>query len=101
MEPMDEFIREVADFIHHMINTRPDGPGQVEVEAKIGILKDKMSGKRIQMPILVESSKLLLNFSLAPFEVYRGRSPHSLITKRFGFSLRIQHDPSEDPHAYL
>ncbi|KZT09295.1 mRNA capping enzyme [Laetiporus sulphureus 93-53] len=55
VEPMDEFIREVADFVHHMISTRPEGPGQVEVEAKIGVLRDKMSGQRIQLPVLVET----------------------------------------------
>ncbi len=84
---MDEFIREVADFVHHMISNRPDGSGQVEVEAKIGVLKDKMSGKRIQLPILVESSKPLLLFHVALFQVYRARSPQSLNTQYPGFSL--------------
>ncbi|KAI0338881.1 mRNA capping enzyme [Trametopsis cervina] len=55
VEPLDEFIREVADFIHHMITTRPEGDGHVEVEAKVGVLRDKVSGQRLQFPVLVET----------------------------------------------
>ncbi|KAI0322029.1 mRNA triphosphatase CET1 [Amylostereum chailletii] len=56
VEPLDEFIREVADFIHHTIMTRPpDLAGNVEVEAKIGILKEKTSGGRIILPVLSET----------------------------------------------
>ena len=56
---MDEFIREVADFIYHMIGIRPrDIPGAVvEVEAKIGILRDRLSGNRLNLPVLTETSK--------------------------------------------
>lgn len=58
IEPIDEFIREVADFIHHMISKRPaDAGGLVEVEAKIGVLKDRGSGARLQLPILTETSE--------------------------------------------
>lgn len=55
VEPLDEFIKEIADFIHHMIMTRPNMPGQVEVEAKIGVLRD-LSGSRLSLPVLVETS---------------------------------------------
>lgn len=56
---MDEFIREVADFIHHMIGMGPrDLPGaMVEVEAKIGILRDRLSGNRLNLPVLTETSE--------------------------------------------
>jgi polynucleotide 5'-triphosphatase len=58
VEPLDEFIREVADFVHHTIMTRPEHlGGTVEVEAKIGVLKDKQSGMRLQLPVLVETSE--------------------------------------------
>jgi len=55
---VDEFIREVADFIYHMIGIRPrDIPGaMVEVEAKIGILRDRLSGNRLNLPVLTETS---------------------------------------------
>ena len=56
VEPLDEFIREVADFVHHMIVTRTERVGSVEVEAKIGVLRDKVSGQRLQFPVLVETS---------------------------------------------
>ena len=56
VEPMDEFIREVADFVHHMILNRPDRGGVVEVEAKVGVLRDKASGQRLVFPVLVETS---------------------------------------------
>lgn len=57
VEPFDEFILEIADFIHHMIKTRPDGPGRIEVEAKVGVLRDKATGQRLTLPVLVETSK--------------------------------------------
>ncbi|KAF8236403.1 mRNA capping enzyme [Tricholoma matsutake] len=56
VEPLDEFIKEIADFIHHMIQTRPDFPGgSIEVEAKVGVLRDKATGQRIRPPVLVET----------------------------------------------
>jgi polynucleotide 5'-triphosphatase len=61
VEPLDEFIREVADFIHHLITTRPaDLKGDIEVEAKIGVLKDRGTGNRLQLPILVETSMIFV-----------------------------------------
>lgn len=56
VEPLDEFIKEIADFIHHMITSRPDLPGLVEVEAKIGLLRERGGGGRVLLPILVETS---------------------------------------------
>ncbi|RXW25371.1 hypothetical protein EST38_g524 [Candolleomyces aberdarensis] len=57
VEPLDEFIKEVADFVHHMITTRPEHlGGVVEVEAKLGLLKDTRTGQRLGLPVLVESN---------------------------------------------
>jgi polynucleotide 5'-triphosphatase len=57
VEPLDEFIKEIADFVHHMIVTRPDHPnGKVEVEAKVGVMRDRSSGQRLGLPVLVETS---------------------------------------------
>ncbi|KAK0487618.1 mRNA capping enzyme [Armillaria novae-zelandiae] len=55
VEPLDEFIKEIADFIHHMIVTRPSIPGNVEVEAKVGVLRDNDRGARLMLPVLVET----------------------------------------------
>lgn len=57
VEPLDEFIREIADFVHHMIMTRPTNApnARVEVEAKIGILKYRNSNNRFALPVLVET----------------------------------------------
>jgi polynucleotide 5'-triphosphatase len=57
VEPLDEFILDVADFVHHMINTRPEGGGQVEVEAKIGVLRHRINGQRITLPVRTETSR--------------------------------------------
>ncbi|KAJ4482298.1 CYTH-like domain-containing protein [Lentinula aciculospora] len=54
VEPLDEFIKEIADFIHHMIMSRPDIPGNVEVEAKIGLIRER-GGGRLLLPVLVET----------------------------------------------
>jgi hypothetical protein len=52
-EPLDEFIREVADWIYSHANGEPN----IEVEAKFGTQIDEGSGTRLRLPILVESSK--------------------------------------------
>lgn len=52
-EPLDEFIREVADWIHCHAN----GQHNVEVEAKFGTQINDETGARLRLPILVESSK--------------------------------------------
>ncbi|KAG6902528.1 hypothetical protein C0995_015346 [Termitomyces sp. Mi166 len=62
VEPLDEFIKEIADFVHHMIVNRPDVAGTVEVEAKIGVLRDKANGQRIGLPVLVESNSIDCRF---------------------------------------
>lgn len=57
VEPLDEFIREIADFVHHLITTRPpDLQGEIEVEAKMGVIKDRGTGSKLQLPVLVETS---------------------------------------------
>ncbi|KAK7056999.1 mRNA-capping enzyme subunit beta [Paramarasmius palmivorus] len=59
VEPLDEFIKEIADFIHHMITVKAaDAPpgAAIEVEAKIGLLKEKeRGGQRLHLPLLVET----------------------------------------------
>ncbi|KAI0712672.1 mRNA triphosphatase CET1 [Earliella scabrosa] len=56
VEPLDEFIREIADFIHYHIYNRPqDAAGAVEVEAKIGVLRERGGDQRLQLPVLVET----------------------------------------------
>ncbi|KAJ7134469.1 CYTH-like domain-containing protein [Mycena epipterygia] len=56
VEPLDEFIKEIADFVHYTIlNRPPDLQGKVEVEAKVGMLRDRASGQRLMLPVLVET----------------------------------------------
>jgi len=51
-EPLDEFVREIADWIYHHANGQPN----IEVEAKFGIQLNEQNGTRLRLPILVESS---------------------------------------------
>ena len=68
LEPLDEFIKEIADFVHHMIMTRPDHlHAKIEVEAKIGILRDRMTGQRLALPVLVETSICCFPIRLTAF----------------------------------
>jgi len=54
---LDEFILEVANFVHHTIITRPSHlSGNIEVEVKIGLLKDRSGSDRISLPTLSETS---------------------------------------------
>ena|SRR5260221_9468857 len=60
VEPLDEFVKEVADFVHHMVISRSQeiSNAKVEVEAKIGVLRER-SGQRLALPVLVETSTSL------------------------------------------
>ena len=58
VEPVDEFIREIADFVHRLVANRTE---HVEVEAKIGVLRDD-SGQRLRLPIGVETSTYLMEY---------------------------------------
>ena len=58
VEPLDEFIKEIADWIHELIMTRPNLDGTIEVEAKLGLLKNKQDDKRVNFPVRVETSEL-------------------------------------------
>lgn len=57
-EPLDEFIREIADFVHQMVksNYREGTNVRVEVEAKIGVLRERASSQRLALPVLAETS---------------------------------------------
>ena len=57
VEPTDEFILEIADWIHSLIKARPAGlDGQIDVEAKLGVLKYKDANTRLKHPVRVETS---------------------------------------------
>ena len=68
VEPVDEFVIEIADWIHNLVRNRPRGgpPGVIEVEAKLGLLKYKTSEDRVQFPVLTETSKLLIMINVRP-----------------------------------
>lgn len=53
VEPLDELIKDVADFIHRLIANKRQ---HIEIEAKIGVLKDS-TGQRIRLPVATETSK--------------------------------------------
>jgi hypothetical protein len=63
VEPLDEFIKEIADFIWTKIyEANVSGNTQVEVEAKLGIIRDRRTGERIALPTMSEISQFV-NFS--------------------------------------
>ena len=57
VEPIDEFIREIADFVHEKIMRVPNAQGKIEVEAKLGMLKFKEADMRLNHPVRVETSE--------------------------------------------
>lgn len=60
VEPMDEFIREVADWIHACIREAdPRSPSKIEVEAKVGILVTRGTRNRLSLPTMSETSESL------------------------------------------
>ncbi|TFK52233.1 mRNA triphosphatase CET1 [Heliocybe sulcata] len=107
VEPLDEFILEVADFVHHMISTRPgELGGTVELEAKIGVVRDKHSSQRLQLPVLVET---VLNpeFGDVRFEsnmsIAQHRHYNTLLNNLMTSSLQPGHPstPLKYTHQYL
>ncbi|KAG6853056.1 hypothetical protein C0991_007200 [Blastosporella zonata] len=104
VEPLDEFIKEIADFIHHMILTRPDMAGSVEVEAKIGVLRDKASGQRIGLPVLVESilapDALDLRFE-SNMSVNQHKHYNSLLNNLMTTSAQPGHPSSQLKYSHL
>ncbi|KAG8909994.1 mRNA-capping enzyme subunit beta, partial [Tulasnella sp. 408] len=51
-EPLDEFVLEIADWVHRVAQ----GRANVEVEAKVGTLIDTRSNERLSLPVLNETS---------------------------------------------
>lgn len=52
-EPLDEFIREVADWIHKL----SVGKEHIEIEGKLGMLVDVETDQRLNLPIRTEASE--------------------------------------------
>lgn len=58
VEPLDEFIREIADFVYTLINEKPESlKGAIEVEARIGIIRDRNTGGRLALPVTCETGE--------------------------------------------
>ncbi|KAG6334694.1 hypothetical protein ID866_4393 [Astraeus odoratus] len=106
VEPLDDFIREIADFVHRMITTRPNmGPdARVEVEAKVGILKDKASNRRLALPVLVETILASEGFDLR-FESNMSIAQHkhfnTLLNNLQQTSLESSHSSSPLEYKHL
>ncbi|KIK08018.1 hypothetical protein K443DRAFT_672901 [Laccaria amethystina LaAM-08-1] len=105
VEPLDEFIKEIADFIHHMIATRPDHlHGNVEVEAKVGLLKERISGQRLALPILVETilapESLDLRFE-SNMSVHQHKHFNSLLNNLKTTSAQPSHPASPLGYSHL
>ena len=70
VEPLDEFIKDIADFVCHMIMTRPEGlDGAIEVEAKVGLLKEKGYGGQ-RMDVRFESNMSVVRPLLVRKELF-------------------------------
>ncbi|CAG7855175.1 SubName: Full=Related to CTL1-RNA 5`-triphosphatase with manganese-or cobalt-dependent NTPase activities {ECO:0000313/EMBL:CCA75404.1} [Serendipita indica DSM 11827] len=53
MEPQDEFVKEIADWVAYISGGRPD----IEVEAKFGVMVDRSNNQRVasRLGVLVET----------------------------------------------
>ncbi|KDQ62607.1 hypothetical protein JAAARDRAFT_121180 [Jaapia argillacea MUCL 33604] len=107
IEPLDEFIGEIANFVHHIISTRPMHlGGQVELEAKIGVLRERVSGQRINLPVLVETV-MSPEYQELRFESNMSSMQHkhfnTLLNNLMTASLQpdYKHTPLKYTHQYL
>jgi polynucleotide 5'-triphosphatase len=57
VDPVDELVREVADFVHAMIGMRAHdlGDARIEVEAKVGVVRERGTGTRLMLPVTSET----------------------------------------------
>jgi hypothetical protein len=57
VDPVDELVREVADFVHAMIGMRAHdlGDARIEVEAKVGVVRERGKGTRLTLPVTCET----------------------------------------------
>ncbi|CCM02476.1 uncharacterized protein FIBRA_04576 [Fibroporia radiculosa] len=98
VEPLDEFILEVADFVHETIRTW-EGAGKVELEAKIGVLRDKTTGQRLQLPSRVETilpAKSVLDYR---FESNMSPKQHQYFNGRLN-QLKLNPPIPQSPISY-
>jgi polynucleotide 5'-triphosphatase len=60
VEPLDELVREVADFVHGKIGMRAHdlGDAKIEVEGRVGVIRERGGGGRIGMPVVCETGTL-------------------------------------------
>jgi polynucleotide 5'-triphosphatase len=62
VDPQDELIREVADFVYATISARAHdlGDARIEVEAKVGVVRERASGQRLMLPVTCETGAFTL-----------------------------------------
>jgi len=94
-EPLDEFMREVADWI--IQHTR--GKQNVEIEAKVGLLIDTRTRTRLYIPIQVETI-IAPDYPSVRFEANMSAVQHAHINKLLN-SLHANTMQPGYPHARI
>ncbi|KAG0660224.1 hypothetical protein C6P46_004678 [Rhodotorula mucilaginosa] len=97
VEPIDEFTREVADWLWGF--TQHLDWDKVEIEAKIGLLLDQRAGnQRVHLPVPIET--ILMDDTGLRFDANMSESQHAHFNHLLNLRVEESADPSY-PHARL
>ncbi|EJD49682.1 mRNA triphosphatase CET1, partial [Auricularia subglabra TFB-10046 SS5] len=94
-EPFDEIIRFIADWIHR----KATGEANIEIEAKVGVLREKGSKARIFLPVVTETV-LAADFNGARFESSMPLAQHRQFNTMLNQLLETYNKP-DYPHARM
>jgi len=94
-EPIDEFIREIGDFIIRATKGRTN----VEVEAKIGVLIDTRTNQRLNLPAVSEII-LAENYPDLRFEANMSQEQHAHFNRLLNERVKIT-NTSTYPYAKI
>lgn len=97
VEPIDEFTREVADWLWGF--TQNLDWDKVEIEAKIGLLLDQRAGnQRVHLPVPIET--ILMDDTGLRFDANMSESQHAHFNHLLNLRVEESADPNY-PHARL
>lgn len=92
VDPRDEFAVVVSEWIWQELQTIDPGDGQIEIEAKLGVLIDQTTQQRVQLPIRTET---ITDFppGSTRFEALVTKNQHQALNQLLNETVQQSHKP--------
>ena len=87
VDPLDEFSTVIADWIWHNVQDQDN----VEIEAKLGTIVDMNTGRRVELPVMVET---IVDLANTRFESNMDRGQHAHFNGLLNILVSQTNDPS-------